>query len=124
MASYDRRFLVPYLQDVCSAEMLCSRLEKEIVQCNNNIQWFAKATNKKIDDPSYPQETDYIPENDYFGIMLFAIGLVGAVILYAIPVIGPIIGIGFFLFFGLGSLGNFIGQNSEKKKHTESFSKT
>lgn len=30
MANYDRRILVPYLQDVCTAELMCAELEKDI----------------------------------------------------------------------------------------------
>lgn len=30
MAQYDRKILIPYLQDVCSMELLCAKITREI----------------------------------------------------------------------------------------------
>lgn len=56
MAHYDRRLLVPYLQDVCSVELLCAYLQRKINECNNSIMWFenAIAQAEAVTDPEPP----------------------------------------------------------------------
>ena len=38
MATYNRTILLPYLQDVCSMEMACMRISRDIQECNNRIK--------------------------------------------------------------------------------------
>ena len=37
MANYDRRLLVPYLQDLCAVELTCAQIENDIDQCERDI---------------------------------------------------------------------------------------
>ena len=56
MARYDRRFLVPYLQDVCSVELLLIRLNKEDDKVLDNIWRFE---NRIKNDPRPQKVTEY-----------------------------------------------------------------
>lgn len=98
MASYDRRILVPYLQDVCSTELLCSRLEKEANQLSRDVGTQRNAATQKIIDPPVPQEEDFsVADLDsdrtaaiIYGIVTFVGLLIG----------WNFIGIGLMLFGG------------------------
>lgn len=116
MASYDRRFLVPYLQDVCSAEMLCSRLEKEIVQCNNNVQWYANAANQRIVDPPCPSYSNYCTDasNATGGVITFSV--IAAIGLLALIIGWVIIGIGAMIYGGIGILVGLSEVSAEKER--------
>lgn len=95
MANYDRRILVPYLQDVCSAEMLCSKLCKEIEVCQNEINALNWKINQKIVDPLYPDWSDYKSDehaNNFVYVFFFVI----------LPIL---IGIWVFQAVGAESLG-------------------
>lgn len=121
MASYDRRFLVPYLQDVCSAEMLCSRLEKEIAQCNNNVQWYANAANQRIVDPPYPSFSNYT-DKDSSGSGGIIIGSVIAVIgLLALMIGWVIIGIGVMIYGGIGILVGLSEVSDENERRNKKY---
>lgn len=64
MANYDRRILVPYLQDVCSTELLCSRLSREIENCRREINQLSNRVNQKIIDPIKPHPSAYATDSD------------------------------------------------------------
>ena len=119
MASYDRRFLVPYLQDVCSAEMLCSRLEKEIAQCNNNVQWYANAVNQRITDPPYPSYSNYSDRDSSGGIIIFSVII--AIGLLALMIGWVIIGIGVMIYGGIGILAGFIEDSEENERRNKKY---
>lgn len=59
MANYDRKILIPYLQDVCSTELLCDRLKKEVYQCNCDVKNLWNVANQTVVDPAYPQKSDF-----------------------------------------------------------------
>lgn len=56
MAKYNRAILVPYLNDVCSAEMLCSKLKRELAQCRNEVLQYRVAANEKVVNVNKPQK--------------------------------------------------------------------
>lgn len=58
MASYDRRILVPYLQDVCTTELLCVKLTREIDECQKRIANLNGQINRKVTDPVKPRLAD------------------------------------------------------------------
>ena len=119
MAIYDRRLLVPYLQDVCSSELLCARLEKEISQCSRDIASLENTLRHKIVDPCYPIEEDY-KSKDLIPCILWTIAflvvtyigyLIGANIL-GIPIM---IGGGLYaVIFGTEAVDQI--QRSKKKR--------
>lgn len=80
MANYDRRLLVPYLQDVCSSELLCSHIEKEIDQCNYNISSLNNALNQRFEEPCRPQKSSF-GDLDAVGDWFWLIVSIGAVLL-------------------------------------------
>lgn len=98
MANYDRRILVPYLRDVCSIELLCSRLEKEISRCNNDIQHWTNAASQKIIDPSFPWKSNF-PVTD-LGSDIGCAVIFGIIALVGLKIGWNIIGIGLMLFGG------------------------
>lgn len=53
MARYDRRLLVPYLQDVCSVELLCERAARDVAACRATLNAARKQEGRKAD---YVQE--------------------------------------------------------------------
>ena len=59
MANYDRSILVPYLQDVCSMELLCSRLSREISYKNHEIYQLSSKINQDVSKPSVPIKKNY-----------------------------------------------------------------
>lgn len=90
MASYDRRILIPYLQDVCAAEMLCRKLEQEIQSAKSESEKFIRWANADYEDPKAPEWDKYKPDNGKktggivaliiyggIGLILFPIGLIG-----------------------------------------------
>lgn len=66
MANYERQILVPYLCDVCSAEMLCAKLQKDIESCKNAISSESAILNRKIVTPPKPKRQATSSE-DIFG---------------------------------------------------------
>lgn len=84
MADYDRRILVPYLWDVCSAEMLCSKTARELSECRRTIDEMHSQIDQKISMPVPPapdpfhyrniDEEDRIQVFSVFAIGLFAVG--------------------------------------------------
>ena len=83
MANYDRRFLVPYLQDVCSVEMLCSKLQREINRCNANIDNLTYEIDTAIIvEPKYPQRSDFRTDGD-----TMANSIVPSLIFFLTPII-------------------------------------
>lgn len=68
MAQYDRRILVPYLHDVCSTEILCAKLRRELSDCEKKISNLNTIINRKYEKPSCPFESDYLNgTNDNLG---------------------------------------------------------
>lgn len=67
MANYDRRILVPYLQDVCSAEMLCSKLARDINNCKSRINKIQAYINQPLKSLSYPNISDYSETSEQTG---------------------------------------------------------
>ncbi len=85
MASYDRRLLVPYLQDVCSSELLCSHIEKEIGQCNRDIASLENTLQQRIIDPCSPEKEDF--KSEHMGPCIFWM-----IVFIAVTIIGCLIG--------------------------------
>lgn len=79
MANYDRRILVPYLQDVCSAEMLCSKLTRDINNCKHRINNINAYINQPLKNPIYPNMSDYAEISEQmgcFGSVLMGLGFI------------------------------------------------
>lgn len=51
MANYNRNILVPYLQDLCSIELICSKLEHRISDAEKNVNRLTEICNRKVTDP-------------------------------------------------------------------------
>lgn len=64
MAQYDRKILVPYLQDVCSIELLCVKITREINESTNRIRQYHSVINRKIINPEKPKYSDFEPEEN------------------------------------------------------------
>lgn len=73
MAKYDRRILIPYLNDVYSAELICYGLNEEVEQLNNEMTSHRNAIDRIIVDPPAPRERDF-PTKDTGDDWLYAIG--------------------------------------------------
>ena len=54
MAKYDRRLLVPYLQDVCSVELLYARCTRDVEACKNKYSAARKFENRKAEYVAKP----------------------------------------------------------------------
>lgn len=59
MAYYDRKILVPYLMDVCTAEMLNSKLQKEISNYKVEIKKQESYVSQKIVYPEKPDPSSF-----------------------------------------------------------------
>lgn len=70
MANYDRRILVPYLRDVCSMEMLCSQLSREIEECDEEINYINKYMSQELLSERKPEKGDYEPDHSESKIMI------------------------------------------------------
>lgn len=54
MAKYDRRLLVPYLQDVCSVELLYARCTRDVEECKNLCFTARRLENRKAEHVDKP----------------------------------------------------------------------
>ncbi|MBP9990437.1 MAG: hypothetical protein KBT45_03310 [Bacteroidales bacterium] len=99
MACYDRRILVPYLRDVCSTELLCSYLQKEVEKCEYNITKFNQLISwaQKIEDPQSPRASERTGYS-FLAALYLCILLFGLLISIAFQIIGFCI----ILFGGIG----------------------
>ena len=91
MASYDRRVLIPYLQDVCAVEMLCRKLEQDIQFAKSESDKYLRWANAKYEDPAEPEWGKYEPDNGKKTggiIALVVYGVIGLGILPALPLLG------------------------------------
>lgn len=66
MAKYNREFLVPYLRDVLSAEVLCDKTNREVNSYRNKIISLKKTINQRIEYPSKPVRGQYTYNHSYF----------------------------------------------------------
>lgn len=75
MANYDRNILVPYLQDVCCSELLCSKLQREIQNCEQEIQKLTSWINWKPNEPKrpYPSAFDSDKSGGYAYIVIWGV---------------------------------------------------
>lgn len=112
MADYDRQILVPYLRDVCCAEMLVRRLEEDILVYKAEAEKFQDWADRMYEDPRKPIRVDYSSTDSG------AVG--GAIVGAVIAVIGlcllafPIIGVPIMLF---GALMIWIGMSENGEKN-------
>lgn len=118
MAQYDRNILVPYLRDVCSVEILCSRIQKEINTTSNEIQSLKNTIGQRIIDPAPPVMSNDT-ENSDGGIiaflLIFSVGFFVAVT----PL--WIIGIGIMLFGAFGVAMCMSDKSEEKERNEKSY---
>lgn len=96
MAKYDRRILVPYLRDVCSAEMLCAKITREIGNCKTDINNLSNQVNQKIVDPARPYDSTRNMDSNFANHVAYIIIWLG------IPLFVALLA---FLCFGIESLG-------------------
>lgn len=121
MAQYDRKILVPYLQDTCSAELLCTHLQKEISKKNNEIFSLNRIIDTKIIDPAYPEMPDYSGNAEAATGFSALLGIIGLFLFFSNGLLGllKIVGIAalFFsaliLFVGLSDLS----EAKQREKH-------
>ena len=110
MAHYDRRFLVPYLHNVVTAEFLYAKFNREISACNARIEKLNSYINRKVQDPPMPFYEDYAPKkfDQFFDniatyFLIFVAIVIGLslmkwiFLLGLIPLIGAFAGIGFLV---------------------------
>lgn len=64
MANYDRRFLVPYLQDLCSLELMCAKIQRNIMSTENKVNELTNICNKKVYDPTTPRLEQFYDDNN------------------------------------------------------------
>ena len=117
MASYDRRVLIPYLQDVCAAEMLCRKLEREIQLSSEEAYKYTSWANGKYDDPKAPASADYaVDDSDTIGgiVALIVFGGPGLLLLQFLPLLG-FAGIAMGVFM----LWTQISDQREREAHAE-----
>lgn len=128
MASYDRRILVPYLQDVCSTELLCARLEKEVNQCTRDVGTQRSEANQKIVDPPVPQEEEFLVtdlESDRTAAIIYGIiAFVGLLIGWNFLGIGLMLFGGFFVVIFIWNIvGNYQDRHARYLKAIENHKK-
>lgn len=110
MASYDRRILIPYLQDVCCAELLCRKLENEIATCRAEGDKYTQWANGKYSDPPEPVRKGG-DESAIGGLVVSSIICIIGLRLMFFPILGiPVLG------YGLIGVFTCLGQNSETKE--------
>ena len=109
MAKYNRQFLVTYLRDICSAEMLCDRLSREYGECRNRVANIESHVNRKVIDPKKPSRSDFEKDSDMGGTIavIFWIALfiyIGFWLLQWAPVLTIVpFGIAGIMIWGLSS---------------------
>lgn len=59
MANYDRRFLVPYLQDLCSLELMTAKLQRDIMSTESKVNELTNICNKRVYDPRTPRPEQF-----------------------------------------------------------------
>lgn len=64
MGAYEREILVAHLRDVCSVEMVCRKLKRQIEDCDRRIDKNVELINRKLKDPVIPKREDYKPTNN------------------------------------------------------------
>ena len=118
MAQYDRRILIPYLHDVCSIELICIKLDREVRQSTSRIKQLENTVYTKHKKPEYPQNGE--KKADYtngvvfivFGVLALLAGLLWIrwlPFLWLVGAVGLALG-ALFLFCG------FFEISEEKRK--------
>lgn len=121
MAQYDRRILIPYLQDICSIELLCTRIAREINSSSNQIRNYNAKINRKIVDPEEPKYSDFEPEKDLggdFAVLAWEVFFIciGLWLMRWVFFLGLIpLGIAAIMICGFASEGKKSKENTEKK---------
>ena len=120
MANYDRRILVPYLRDVCCTELLCRKLGEDLVSYQAEANKYTQWANGSYEDPKYPNRMAYSSgEEDVTAPTLVGAGFcVAGLMLFSIPHLGIILGIGAILF-GLLMLFVCWAESSEANKKVD-----
>lgn len=81
MANYDRRFLVPYLQDLCSLELMCDKLQRDIMSTERKVNELTNICNTRVYDPRTPRPEEFYDDSGKFSIRVGCIiELVGNII--------------------------------------------
>lgn len=78
MANYNREILVPYLRDVCSVEMLCQKLTRDMESCQFKINNCRTNLNREIVAVEKPQLWHYI----IIPMLLVVLGIVSLLMGY------------------------------------------
>ena len=90
MANYDRRILIPYLQDLCSLEMMCKKLEEDIRQCHDEERKYRQLAD--VQHIPAPKKEESKAKGDAIG------GIVGCIVLCVAHIL-----VGLFAFFVIGA---------------------
>lgn len=59
MANYERKILIPYLQNVCSMEMACMRIRRNIQHYEGQIKKTNQSIEKCMIEPKKPRQKDF-----------------------------------------------------------------
>jgi len=120
MANYERRILVPYLQDVCSMEMLCAKLKRDIANANNEIDRLNRRIKEEVYVPSRPYRDNYRKSEMMVPsvVILILLGVIplGLSIWGMIdhhPWFGVLLGLICGVFFGFVGLMGIVGATAE-----------
>lgn len=113
MANYDRRFLVPYLQDLCSLELMCAKLQRDIMSTDRKVNELTNICNTRVYDPRTPRLEQFYDDSNSKSLIVEGciIELVGNIIvsLLANTTLGMIFyPIVFLLRWGVILFGIFI----------------
>ena len=123
MPHYNREILVPYLKDVCSAELLCRKLEQQKIESESNLRDANYYQQRKPPEPAMPVRKNYTENVDHarkeclVGILWVALlalllhifydrvydNYIGTIESILLDIIRPfaVLGIGFFLVVGI-----------------------
>lgn len=88
MANYDRRILVPYLQDVCITELLCRKIERDLENCRGEIRKYNAWATRKYSDPAIPNQKDYDTSDEFLNHLIPVCLFGGIPILVGIKLLG------------------------------------
>lgn len=97
MAKYDRRILVPYLQDICSLELLAAKLEREIDKAGTQV-WIWES---KVNEDTKPEEVQV--SNGSGNLLLFGTSCIAFIIAVGLFILGSSIGGFFGIIFNLAA---------------------
>lgn len=123
MAKYDRRILIPYLEDVCSMEMLCKRLARDLQNHEGRVYQLSNYVNSNVVKPVQPVRAMYVPEFSGIstGLLVFAVlSVLCSILLMAtnvVPMVGVLLLVGAAIEGYMGYSLKTDAENSNQEKY-------